>query len=287
MDRYLRFNKKCKLALFLLLCVVGMMKLHAQMGALNGVFSVSENVRVVFSQGNLQYQASTNTWRFAENQWDYMDFYNEDISSVNTGWIDLFGYGTSGYNHGATCYQPWSTYDESNAYYAYNLYDQTGQADWGYNPISNGGNTENMGWYTLTKDEWNYIFNTRSTASGIRYAKAKVSNVNGVILLPDNWIATTYNLNNTNSREASFNSNVISAELWTILETAGAVFLPAAGRRWALTPNGCGSYGYYWSASVGNDNYSYIVYFRDNNLSTTSQIGRSYGLSVRLVCPAE
>ncbi len=260
---------------------------NTPIGAIHSVFSVSDNTAVCFSQGNLQYQASTNTWRFAENQWDYMDFFNEDISSVNTGWIDLFGYGTSGYNHGATCYQPWSDYTEGNAYYAYNLFDQTGQADWGYNPISNGGDIENMGWYTLTKDEWNYIFNTRNTASGIRYAKAKVSNVNGVILLPDDWIVTTYSLNNTNSGEASFNSNVISAELWTILETAGAVFLPAAGRRWALTPNGCGSYGYYWSASIGSNNLSYFMYFRDGYLSTSSQITRSYGLSVRLVYPVD
>ena len=257
------------------------------MGAIYSVFSVSDNTTVCFSQGNLQYQASTNTWRFAENQWDYMDYHNEDISSVNSGWIDLFGYGTSGYNHGASCYQPWSNYTEGNAYYAYNLFDQTGQADWGYNPISNGGNTENMGWYTLAQEEWNFVFNTRNTPSGIRYAKAKVSNVNGVILLPDNWIATTYSLNNTNTNEASFSGNVISAEQWTTLEAAGAVFLPAAGRRWALTPNSCGSYGFYWSASTGNDNYSYIVYFRDNNLSTTSQITRSYGLSVRLVYPVD
>lgn len=41
-------------------------------GAINGLFSVSATQQVYFSQGNLQYQASTNTWRFAENQWDYV-----------------------------------------------------------------------------------------------------------------------------------------------------------------------------------------------------------------------
>jgi len=35
----------------------------------------------------------------------------------------------------------------------YNLNDQTGQADWGYNAISNGGNTTDT-WRTLTSDEW-------------------------------------------------------------------------------------------------------------------------------------
>ena len=37
-------------------------------GAINGVFSVASNKKVYFSQGNLQYQASTRTWRFAEHQ---------------------------------------------------------------------------------------------------------------------------------------------------------------------------------------------------------------------------
>ena len=41
-------------------------------GAILSEFSVSETKKVYFSQGNLQYQASTNTWRFAENQWDYV-----------------------------------------------------------------------------------------------------------------------------------------------------------------------------------------------------------------------
>ena len=37
-------------------------------GALCNIFSVGENKTVHFSKGNLQYQASTNTWRFAEEQ---------------------------------------------------------------------------------------------------------------------------------------------------------------------------------------------------------------------------
>lgn len=37
-------------------------------GKLPGLFSISPTQQVQFSQGNLQYQASTNTWRFAENQ---------------------------------------------------------------------------------------------------------------------------------------------------------------------------------------------------------------------------
>ena len=46
------------------------LKTSVVQGALNGVFSVSPTKKVVFSKGNLQYRASTNTWRFAEHQYD-------------------------------------------------------------------------------------------------------------------------------------------------------------------------------------------------------------------------
>lgn len=220
----LLFRRAFGFALFAFL--VGVSRSFAQTGAINGVFSVGENTAVWFSQGNLQFHASTQTWRFAENQWDYVGSDNSNISQNYSGWIDLFGWGTSGYNHGAVCYQPWSTSTSYSSYYvygnsSYNLFDQTGQADWGYNAISNCGNQENMGWRTLTDLEWYYLFNTRPTSSGIRYAKAIVNNVKGVILLPDDWSVSYYNLNNTNTSGASFTSNTITSAQWTSLEQFG------------------------------------------------------------------
>ena len=261
-------------------------------GAINGKFTINANGdQIYFSQGNLQYQASTNTWKFAENQYDYVGSTNSNISSTYSGWIDLFGWGTSGYNHGANCYQPWSTSQTNSDYYAYgsytyNLYDQTGQADWGYNPISNGGNTVNQ-WRTLTQPEWNYMFNTRTTTSGIRYAKANVNNVNGVILLPDDWSTGTYSLSSTNTYNASFSSNMLTASQWSTLEQAGAVFLPAAGYRFGTSVIDVGSDGYYWSASYYDSYYAYYVFFNDSSLYADVRFGRYNGRSVRLVAPAE
>lgn len=84
-------------------------------GCLSGRFSVSADRQVSFSKGNLQYQASTNTWRFAENQYDYIGEDNKNISPTYSGWIDLFGWGTSGYDNTANDpvannYQPWASY---------------------------------------------------------------------------------------------------------------------------------------------------------------------------------
>ena len=261
---------------------------NAPLGAIDGKFTINDNGdRVYFSQGNLQYQASTNTWKFSEHQYDYVGDDNSNISPTNEGWIDLFGWGTSGYNHGANCYLSWSTSTDDNDYYVYggsnyNLYDQTRQADWGYNPISNGGNIANL-WRTLTANEWDFLFNTRNTISGIRYAKAQVNGNNGVILLPDDWSTSYYTLNNTNSITSGYNSNIISASQWEAIEDEGAVFLPSAGARDGLLVTQIGSGGWYWSGSYGNNECAQPKFFIDGVVSSCLNKHRHYGMSVRLV----
>ena len=257
-------------------------------GVIDGIFSVGEGSQVYFSRGNLQYigSAATPYWKFAENQWDYLGD-NGQGSGSETADRDLFAWGTSGYDHGAYCYQPWSTsmaYNYYNVYggYGYNLYDQTGQADWGYNPISNGGNTENT-WHTPTLEEWDYVFNTRNTVSGVRYAKAKVNGVNGVILLPDAWETSIYTLSNVNQGGVQFTSNVINASDWYGLEQHGAVFLPAAGGRYGTSVGGMEEEGCYWSSSCSGSTGAYQVWFYQWSLDPTDGHGRSFCKSVRLI----
>ena len=89
---------------------------------------------------------------------------NVNMSSTYDGCIDMFSWGTSGYNHGAVCFQPWSLSEEPSDYYAYgqdfyDLSDCSGRADWGYNAIENGGNLEGI-WRTLTKEEWDILKET-------------------------------------------------------------------------------------------------------------------------------
>lgn len=259
-------------------------------GAINGLFSVSTSQQVYFSKGNLQYQASTNTWKFADNQYQYMGDDNMNISSTYDGWIDLFGWATSGYNHGSICYQPWNTSENDSDYLAYgiedyNLYNQTGKADWGYNSISNAGNCENM-WRTLTYDEWLYLFNTRNTISGTRYVKAQINNINGIILFPDDWDNNTYGFNSINTGNVDYSSNIIDlATWWYALEPIGVVFLPASGFRQETGVGGSGFNGRYWSSSYDDGHYynAYILNFNANAVQPGVNNGRSRGLAIRLV----
>lgn len=262
--------------------------INTPMGAVNGLFSVSATKQVYFSKGNLQYQASTNIWQFAENQWDYIGESNINISQTYTGWIDLFGWGTSGWDCGNTFYHPWDSNNSSNGslYGPPGNYEMNGpyaNSDWGvYNPISNGG-SEAGWWRTLSNSEWAYLLNSRSTISGIRYAKAQIAGTNGVILLPDDWNNNIFSLNNINISNASYNSNQITASQWSILESQGVVFLPAAGQRYGTSVNQVQYYGCYWSATGGMIGLAVLTLFHNSYLYPSDQHNRFYGNSVRLV----
>ena len=179
-------------------------------GSLTGVFSVGNGKQVRFSQGNLQYQASTDTWRFADNQFDCIGNANSNVSLFYQGWVDLFGWGTSGYND----VKPWLID------YKMEANSITGSKyDWGLNnAISNGGNKAGL-WHLLTIDEWGYIVNSRN---GSRFAKATVNNVRGLLLLPDGWSTVTYALNAINDAQGGYESNYISMADWSNVLEANA-----------------------------------------------------------------
>ena len=228
-------------------------------GVLPGAFSVGTTRQVHFSQGNMQYQASTNTWRFAEHQYDYVGSANSNISSTYSGWIDLFGWGTSGWNSGAICYQPWSTSTSYDDYhpggdYHNNLTGSYVEADWAWhNSISNGGNAVHL-WRTLSLSEWQYLFNTRPNAS----AKWGIGNINGVaglIILPDSWTLPSGCLfisGIPSNHNTGWQQNNYTLAQWVQMESAGAVFLPASGRRSGT--NFESSEGNYWTASTISNN---------------------------------
>lgn len=273
-------------------------------GATNGLFSINENGdQVYYSKGNLQYQASTNTWRFAENQWDYVgdDTYgtvyengekcnNALLSETNNGWMDLFGWGTSGYDHGAVCYQPWSVSSMNGDYNAYgvstySLFDQTGQADWGYNAIINGGNQEGL-WHTLTRDEFIFLVRERNTMSGMRYAKATVNEVQGIILFPDDWTASNFEIVDNDIESASCSSNIIDNLIWEeVFEQNGAVFMPFTGQRSGTSCSALDK-GLYWLATSTASGSAYNICFTNTSLIPDDDCGdldRYAGRAVRLV----
>lgn len=234
-----------------------------------GVFSVSETQQVMFSTGNLQYQASTKTWRFAENQWDFIGAPNKNVSSTYSGWIDLFGLGTGD--------APTRTSTKNSKYPSF--------VDWGVNTIYDGDTEYESGiWYTLSIEEWKYLFETRNNADKL-YAQGTVRGVGGMIILPDNWTLPD-ELSFTPGIEDGFSNNSYNANQWQLMESAGAVFLPDAGDLHGKTIlHNAGVGGYYWSSSPKEDGQAYNIYFYSGYFHVQSSFSRYYARSVRLVRP--
>ena len=271
-------------------------------GALCNTFSIGENKTVNFSKGNLQYQASTNTWRFAEEQYALAGKDNENISAIYNGWIDLFGWGTSGYNNKF----PY-LYDAPHSDFGDGMNSIAGtDYDWGSNPISNGGNKPGI-WRTLSTDEWGYLLFDRPNAAKLVGA-GSVNSQNGLFILPDGYTDSVfvdyigksvpfisfaakgahhdgdywyYGISN------AFSHNTYNIEQFKILESIGIVFLPSSALRTGTTlMTGMSTKmvdGYYWTTTPFDTEKAYIVYIFDNGLRSRTENYRSNGFSVRLV----
>ena len=245
--------------------------------SVKGAFSVSRTTRVMFSKGNLQYQGSTGTWRFATNQYDCIgnNAGNTAPSASQTEWIDLFGWGTG------------------------NAPNQTSTTDADYGTFYDWGNNIGGGWRTLSSEEMNYLLNTRSnttfnlpySTANIRYTKATVNDKNGLIIFPDNYVHPTgVTITGTlayNTADADYSTFTVSSSDWTLMQAAGAVFLPAAGYRDGTSaPSEVASHGYYWLSSESESHKAYRLLFHSEETTASNPQERHYGFSVRLVMEA-
>ena len=264
-------------------------------GVVPDLFSVSSSTKVLFSQGNLQatYDGSSWSWAFAPHQWSYIGnavantkVGTNGLQDGKTGTVDLFGW------VGA------SSTTLTSAPAMYGISNSTTTSDYGSSTSdalkSDWGTLIGSGWRTLTSTEWAYLFNSRSASTvngtaNARYAKAKVNNVQGVILFPDVYthpagVTAPTGINATGN--TGWTGNSYSSDDWTKMESAGCVFLPAAGYRYGSAVHLAGSNGY-WSSTPypSGANYAYYVLFSSNSLNPASSSYRYNGYSVRLVRP--
>ena len=251
-----------------------------------GVFSVSADKQVTFSPGNLQYTQSTNTWSFASAQYEVIGTDNVSGGSVESDptygdskygdtladKIDLFGWSGS---TGPAKFGVSTSTDHDDYYGSF--------VDWGINQI---GNDAPNTWRTLTYSEWYYLRYNRPNADNL-VGVAQVKGVNGLVFLPDNWVCPS-----GVTFKSGFHSNygvdyyavyqTFTADQWSKLESAGAVFLPASGHRGGSNVYYVQYYGYYWSATEYYSDIAYYLFFRSVGAYMGS-LHRSGGLSVRLV----
>ena len=263
-------------------------------------FSVSSTKKVLFSHGNLR--ATTTdlgahwTWSFATNQWDKVGGKDQSGSGAQTGNNYINGNGTVSSN-GTVDLFGWSTSaTHLGIHNSTNNSDYSGDfVDWG--SAAEVTATIGTGWRTLSNTiaggavgEWDYLLTRRTTTSSMRFYKAQVNGVNGLIVFPDNWNNSYHSLNASyvNNNTISFENTKITASVWnTDFEAHGAVFLPVAGQRhvdnnYVEYPNGR---GHYWSSTPNNAGTAYRLYFSGSSSEWSYSIGssRRFGYAVRLV----
>ena len=270
-------------------------------GALEGVFSVSANKKVFFSKGNLYAQKTGDnwTWNFYDEQYKYNSIATSSgrrtAADTDTE-IDLF---TWGYNAttpldptGKSYVKAHTTDGDKLVYYKASSDSSERGDDWGVaycesNEIAVGT------WRTLSKDEWTYLFNTRSNASSLYKPGVTVcGKTNCVVLLPDNWewdeTADEHNVG-TGWQDGGYPETQTGNEVtWQTMQAAGAICLPAAGERDGSDVIFVGNSGLYWSstatAPVNYHDLAYGVFFYSSNVRPDDSDGRRcLGYSVRLI----
>ena len=208
--------------------------------ALTGKFSTGKYEYAQFAPGNLQYNVGSSTWAFAGEQYNVIGEPNINVGDPTfTGTIDMFGWSTDNEGNNLGVNPSMAT-----TFYTGNF------VDWGtLFPVADN-------YSTLSHDQWNYLLNSRANASSLKQI-AYVGSVFGVMLFPDNWIypdgckvEKTLNHDDADGERYDFYSYNYTLDQWTELEAAGAVFLPAAGRRFGGVGNTYNSDGVETSSEI-------------------------------------
>ncbi|MBO4587335.1 MAG: Ig-like domain-containing protein [Bacteroidales bacterium] len=255
-------------------------------GAINSYFSISESKQVQFSRGNLQYQASSGTWRFASTQWLCRGLENQYISATTDRWIDLFGWATSGGASGAVANQPYST-DADDSHYIVGDNIENGiigpnaRGDWGRTNHIQDYESRSGYWRVLTAAEWQYLVGDDGARAN-RWGLGTINGVfRGVVLIPDQWTPPMSDCF-TSRAPYGYNTNKYTYREWMLMQESGAVFLPAGGVRNGQEVSNVNVDGFYWSATA-DGNAAKVLSVGNDLISASGSRYRHLGLSVRLV----
>ena len=261
----------------------------------NGFFSIADGKQVYFSKGNLKYEvpgngvaenegyySNTSHWKFCYPQYEYIETRTNSVTnsdpqkrySGQNGWTGLFVYGSNGKKDVYPRAMQHSSPSLAGEWIESNLQD-TPVTDWGVR-VGDGN------WFTLTKDEWDYLLFHRQMSK--RWETATLNNVKGLFIFPDKYWS------GVGATDITHGSNV-ELQDWVNIEKRGVVFLPAAGSVTSggrsgnmLNFNSIGSYCQYWTAT--GKYYLQVSYPSDPGTNYNEQSDQHYLRSVRLVHPA-
>ena len=304
---------------------------YEPVGMLPGLFSVAPNHQIHFAKGNVQYRSpdkgATIEWRLAEHQYDYVGnaaggtastieatggnvykssnkniFMIENTTTPYVGWVDIMPWGTTGkqcrdfsavnpQSRVNKQWLPWSVSSNHDLFCPPSSESLHGDSEW--------GTLIGAGYRTLKGEEWTCLINRTDTEGNPKYGYAVVNGVNGLILLPDEFVDPVQNIRTgtaaafvpgNSAYSDTFWKNSYSAEGWDKMEKAGAVFLPTCGSlstnyHQASDVKNATTNGAYWAADEGSSNQrANAMSFTNNKVPSVSNAEfKSHFVAVRLV----
>ena len=228
-------------------------------GALPGVFTVAAGtlgspVRVRFSKGNLYWNGSA--FNFETSQTAYP-------TSWSTSHVGHFFWSKTASVAYAASYSDASTAATDVLF----TNDPSGATSPNSSFTANG---QTGMWRTLTKDEWNYLINTRTNASALYKCNVTVGGVTGcLVIAPDGYTGTI--------------ASSYDAAAWATAESAGLVCLCPNGYRGGSSVSTGDGGRYYSSTPSNNIANAYFLYVNGASLTIAYDGGRNTGRCIRLV----
>jgi len=255
---------------------------------LAGEFTVNaEGKKVKFTKANLYWDGSA--YQFEANQTAYPEAWNTSHIG-HFFWSNYTDYTRT--DEHASDYKPY--------YSSFGASSKTNDVFWcgEAHPLEVAGT---QGLYALSSEEWNYLLNIPYNKNPVgrtqtnRFAKARVKGKTGLLIFPDGYnteLTSITGIATVNEDwDDAYPTESIDPATWTDMESAGVVFLPAAGYRG--TPNGetirNENYCYYWSSTPNSDytDRANGLYGNGNQFTCPGTILRNYGSSIRLVKTVE
>lgn len=161
---------------------------------------------------------------------------------------------------------------------------------------------KNNTWRPITRTEILYILKERPNAAQL-HCLASIDNINGLIILPDDWNNKNIMADKTIPTELKktpkfekkqYSHNTFTKQQWGIMQSYGAIFLPALGygkieknkkhyQKETITHEFENIKGYYWtSSSLKDENKACCLVFGENSIDVRA-LDKNYQCAIRLI----
>lgn len=233
---------------------------------LPGTFTIGSGKQVYFTKGNLFWDEDS--FEFETNQYDFPTrwdpshvghfFWSMDVRVVFA-----------------------AEYEEAKSAYSFS----EAVTDMLFTESFSVGGINDI-YHALSSYKWEYLLESREEASQ-KVGVATVCGITGLILLPDSFVDPKTNTDSGDfvPHPDNYNGNIYTiGDSWNAMESAGAVFLPEAGRRFK-TKIYLDGYGEYLTSTCfpTTPSLNYILYFHKFALKPFDYYTRDNAGSVRLV----